>query len=241
MTRLLLERSEGRVIATCRDPHGTKSEELRKLEGANSGGRLSIVAMDLMSQDSICSAANACSQVGSGRLDLLFNVVGILGDGKSDPGPERTLFSIDRDWMMHSYATNTVGAVMVSQALAPLMKTRGDSLRPGPSIIANVSARVGSISDNRLGGWWSYRMSKAALNQATKCMGLELKRQGTLAFAYHPGTTDTNLSKPFQANVRKDKLFTPEFTAGRLLDLCDAITAEQTGNLFDYSGALIEP
>jgi NAD(P)-dependent dehydrogenase (short-subunit alcohol dehydrogenase family) len=82
-------------------------------------------------------------------------------------------------------------------------------------------------------------ISKSALNQATKCMALELRRQGTWAFAYHPGTTDTDLSRPFQANVRADKLFTPAFTVGRVLDLCDCMGEEHSGGLYDYSGAFV--
>lgn len=168
------------------------------------------------------------------RVDALFNVAGILGDGKTTPGPERSLANIERDWMEKTLAVNVVGPTMLTKALSPLMRTTGrrsvkmnkpskqddktiqvDIALPAgrpPTVIANLSARVGSISDNQLGGWYTYRLSKAALNQVTRTMGLELKRQGTWIVALHPGTTDTELSKPFQGNVREGKLFPVEFT-----------------------------
>jgi len=105
-----------------------------------------------------------------------------------------------------------------------------------PTVIANLSARVGSISDNQLGGWYSYRISKAALNQATRTMGLELKRQGTWAVALHPGTTDTDLSKPFQKNVRKGRLFPVEFTVDQLLNVVESMGDQNTGGFYDWAG-----
>ena len=130
-------------------------------------------------------------------------------------------------------AVNVIGPTMLTKALAPLLRSKGrrsvnmkvkseiggsDTLdivlptgRP-PTVVVNLSARVGSISDNQLGGWYTYRISKAALNQSTRTLGLELKRQGTWVVALHPGTTDTDLSKPFQRNVQESRLFPVEFT-----------------------------
>ena len=178
-------------------------------------------------------------------MDALFNVAGILGDGTTTPGPERSLANIERDWMEKTMAVNVIGPTMLTKALSPLMRTTGrrsvkmnvklegsdeeDSYNPldidlptdrSPTVIVNLSARVGSISDNGLGGWYSYRISKAALNQSTRTMGLELKRQGTWIVALHPGTTDTDLSKPFQKNVKAARLFPVEFTVGLVLRFC---------------------
>ena len=100
--------------------------------------------------------------------------------------------------------------------------------------------RVGSISDNRMGGWWAYRMSKAALNMATVNMAHELKRKDVYAVALHPGTTDTGLSEPFQANVKPEKLFTAEYSAGAMLDVLDGLRETDSGAFFAYDGSRIE-
>merc|ERR1712157_345820 len=140
-----------------------------------------------------------------------------MGLHESSSGrPERSLSQIDRDWMQKSFEVNVVGPLLLSKSLAPIMRRN--------SIVVNLSARVGSISDNQLGGWYSYRASKAALNQVTKTMSVELKRKGVWTVALHPGTTDTDLSKPFQKNVQPGRLFPVSFTANRLLDVIDCVT-----------------
>ena len=146
--------------------------------------------------------------------------------------PERSLSSIDASEMSRVLSTNAIGPVLLTQALAPQF-SRG-------AVVANLSARVGSISDNRLGGWWAYRMSKAALNMATVNMALELRRKDVYAVALHPGTTDTGLSEPFQANVKPEKLFTPEYSASSMLDVLEKLTPEDTGSFFAYDGSRIE-
>jgi NAD(P)-dependent dehydrogenase (short-subunit alcohol dehydrogenase family) len=113
-------------------------------------------------------------------------------------------------------------------------------VRRAQAIVANLSARVGSVSDNRLGGWWSYRMSKAALNMATVNMALELRRRDVYAVSLHPGTTDTGLSVPFQQNVKPEKLFTTEYSTGAMLDVLDKLTPEDTGGFFAFDGSKIE-
>ncbi|CAM9448593.1 unnamed protein product [Chrysoparadoxa australica] len=183
--------------------------------------RVELVQLDVTDQNSLSAAAEHV-KASYGRVDELFNVAGILGDGKITPGPERSLKQVDKDWAMRTMDVNALGPVMVTQAFQDLLRSKGKEGRPN-SIVASLSARVGSISDNRMGGWISYRMSKAALNQATKCMGLELKRLGIHVIAYHPGTTRTDLSAPFAANVKPEKLFSTEFTVSRLLDICDGV------------------
>jgi len=112
---------------------------------------------------------------------------------------------------------------MLIGALAPLMSLPPRSLKGGgsgeraPSVIANVSARVGSIGDNGLGGWHSYRVSKAGLNMATKNAAIELRRHRCWSVALHPGTTDTDLSRPFQKNIKPEKLFAAAFSVGQML------------------------
>ena len=109
-----------------------------------------------------------------------------------------------------------------------------------PSVVASVSARVGSISDNGTGGWYSYRMSKAALNMATVNIALELKRSSVWCIALHPGTTDTDLSKPFQKNIKPEKLFTTEFSVGKMLSIIEAMESHHTGNFYAWDGQRID-
>ena len=134
-------------------------------------------SIDVTDQAS-ATALGECVAASGAKIDLVFNVAGVLHDAAQKKGPERALREIDAEWMMHVYAVNAVGPVVCTQALTP-------SLAKG-AVVANVSARVGSIGDNRLGGWWSYRMSKAALNMATKNMAHELRRNeaGRLHDAY---------------------------------------------------------
>ena len=191
--------------------------------------------LDLEKQETIEQAGESIRQEFD-RVDVLFNVAGLLGDGSTTPGPERSILKMDRDWIEKTMAINVIGPVMLSKELIPIMKTKGSKDGRPTSIIANISARVGSIADNEIGGWYSYRFSKAALNQATRTMAHELKRQGTWSVALHPGTTDTDLSLPFQKNVADGRLFPVEFTANQLLDVVDSMKDVHSGGLFDWAG-----
>ena len=191
--------------------------------------------LDLEKQETIEQAGESIRQEFD-RVDVLFNVAGLLGDGFTTPGPERSILKMDRDWIEKTMAINVIGPVMLSKELIPIMKTKGSKDGRPTSIIANISARVGSIADNEIGGWYSYRFSKAALNQATRTMAHELKRQGTWSVALHPGTTDTDLSLPFQKNVAEGRLFPVEFTANQLLDVVDSMKDVHSGGLFDWAG-----
>ena len=248
---LLLERAQGTVIACCRDPDG--AESLRQLhQSLDDPRRLHVVALDVQDQASI-EAAGAAIRERFTRVDLLLNVAGILGDAKTTPGPERALQHMDRAWLEQTLAVNLVGPVMFTKELLPLLIQQRRSRRSGdgstngqeakeqqqerpPAVVVNLSARVGSISDNRLGGWYSYRMSKAALNQATRTLALELQRHNAQAVALHPGTTDTDLSRPFQANVKDGSLFPVEFTVTQLLNLVDGMEQRHSGGFYDWSG-----
>jgi NAD(P)-dependent dehydrogenase (short-subunit alcohol dehydrogenase family) len=234
---------KGTIIACCRNPeNATKLDTFLSSLPQNESKRILILNLDLEDQSSIEKLAESIK--GShNRIDVLYNVAGILGDGSNTPGPERSLRSMNRDWALKSLAVNYLGPMFLSQACAPMMKkkttTNNTNDGSGKSVIACVSARVGSISDNGLGGWISYRASKAALNQGIRTIAHELKRQGTFAITLHPGTTDTDLSKPFQKNVKEDRLFPVEFTAGRLIDAVDCIGEEHSGGFYDWSGTAL--
>ena len=122
--------------------------------------------------------------------------------------------------------------MLVAKHVTPLMP------RTGRTVFAALSARVGSISDNRLGGWHGYRASKAALNMMMRNLAIEEKRRNdrSVVVTLHPGTVDTELSRPFQANVPDGRLFDPERAAMQLLDVIEGLKAADSGKLFDYQG-----
>mmetsp|Transcript_1228 Transcript_1228/g.1681 ORF Transcript_1228/g.1681 Transcript_1228/m.1681 type:complete len:374 (+) Transcript_1228:73-1194(+) len=245
----LLERTQGKIIACCRSP--AAADKLNKIASQQTD-RIEVLPLDLEDQSTIDALELQLTKKYQ-RIDALFNVAGILGDGGiSTPGPERSLASIERDWLEKSLAVNIVGPTMLVKALSPLMRTKGrrkitidddgeqlvviPPTNRAPTVIVNLSARVGSISDNQLGGWYTYRSSKSALNQMTRTMAHELKRQGSYVIALHPGTTKTDLSKPFQKNVQDKRLFPVEFTVEKLLDVVDSVVEENNGGFYDWAG-----
>ena len=183
-------------------------------------------------------------------LDLLINASAILGDGASTPGPERSADKISPDWMRRSLDVNVLGHVEVTRQLLPLLYRKnapgaGDVATSSPasteaSRVVNISARVGSIGDNKTGGWYSYRMSKAALNMFTRTLAIETRRHGVWVLSIHPGTTQTALSAPFAKNVRADKLFTAERSVQGMLDVILRAGQGETGKFFAYDGSEIE-
>lgn len=128
---------------------------------------------------------------------------------------------------------NTVGPILLAKHLGPLMITKRKAGRV-PSIFSSISARVGSISDNALGGWISYRVSKAAQNQALRTASVELGRRGVIVVCLHPGTVNTDLSTPFQKNVPPGKLFAVEDAATNLLNVLDSLTIQDNGSFLAY-------
>ena len=164
------------------------------------------------------------------ELDWIINCVGILHT--QDKGPEKSLQSLDIDFFQHNLTLNTLPSVMLAKHFCHALK-QSSSAR-----FAVISARVGSITDNRLGGWYSYRASKAALNMFLKTLSIEWQRtmKHGVVLSLHPGTTDTPLSQPFQQSVPKDKLFTPEYVANSLLPIIANATPAQTGRFFAYDG-----
>lgn len=149
--------------------------------------------------------------------------------------PERALKRLDAATMTHVLHANTITPTLWLSAFMDALKHA-----PDPRI-AVFSARVGSISDNQLGGWYSYRASKAALNMVLKCAAIELARLNPRAklVAFHPGTTDTNMSKPFQKGVPAEKLFSPDFVASRLLGSLDCIVPDGELAFLDWDGKAI--
>jgi NAD(P)-dependent dehydrogenase (short-subunit alcohol dehydrogenase family) len=163
--------------------------------------------------------------------DLVICATGLLhADGLA---PERDLKHLDAAPFARAFAVNATGPALVAKAFLPLLP------RGRKTLFAALSARVGSISDNRLGGWHAYRASKAALNQILRTIAIEQARKNpdSIILGLHPGTVDTGLSKPFQRNVRT--LFTPAESAAHLLGVIDSATPAISGQLLDWQGEAI--
>lgn len=165
------------------------------------------------------------------QLHLVINTAGMLHDGTLQP--EKALTQVTLAGLQAAFAINAFGPILLAKALLPLLR------HGAPAVFASLSARVGSIGDNRIGGWYSYRAAKAAQNQLLRTLAIELTRMNrqSIVLALHPGTTDTGLSKPFQSNVATGKLFTPEFVADALLRVIAARTPADSGGFYAWDGA----
>lgn len=189
-------------------------------------------AFDLTDEDSIAKAAGA---IGSGGpVHLVLVTTGILHS--DDFGPERSWRELDPANMQTVFALNTIGPAIIARHMLEHLP------RDETGIFAALSARVGSIGDNGLGGWHSYRASKAALNMLIRNFAIELgrKRKKAICVGLHPGTVDTGLSGPFQRNVPDGKLFSPEKSAGCLLGVLGALAAADTGYCYAWDGKRID-
>ena len=228
LTRALLERG-WRVVATCRSPD--TAHQLTDLAPAHPG--LSVVALDVSDEGSISRAAGQIREQVA-RVNLLVNAAGVLhGPGFA---PEKKLEQLDATALRSVFEVNAFGPALVLKHFKPLLQ------HTERCVVANLSARVGSIGDNRLGGWYAYRASKAAQNMFTKCASLELGRGSRRAtvIAIHPGTVETDLSAPFARDASVKKRFSPERAAAQILTICDDVTEEQTGTFFAWDGSTIE-
>lgn len=217
--------------------HLVESDQVARIHALSRSGRshpsskVANLTFDFMDEQSLVAAAQALQEVGP--FDLILVATGLLqGEGIS---PEKNMRALSHDSFAKSFEINTIGPAMTAKHFVPLLR------QDEKAVFAALSARVGSISDNRLGGWYAYRASKAALNMVLKTLAIEIGRRfkNQLIVGLHPGTVDTGLSKPFQSNVPEGKLFTPEFSAQKLLEVLDGLSVEDSGNLFDWAGEQI--
>ena len=149
--------------------------------------------------------------------------------------PEKTWRQIDAAGLAESFRVNAIAPALLAKHLLPLLPRRGRA------VFAALSARVGSIGDNRLGGWYGYRASKAALNQLLRTLAVELARTRpeAICLGLHPGTVDTGLSRPFQGNVPGERLFTPEVAARHLLAVVAGADPAASGRVLAWDGSLV--
>jgi NAD(P)-dependent dehydrogenase (short-subunit alcohol dehydrogenase family) len=183
---------------------------------------------DLEDESSILAAADAMRD---SPPDLVIVASGVLtlSDGTR---PERSYTSLDPGAMAEMFAVNTIGPALVAKHMLPLLP------RDRRCAFVALSARVGSIGDNRIGGWHSYRASKAALNMLVRNFAIELGRthKRSVVVSLHPGTVDTGLSEPFQANLPDGQLTQPDGAARNLLGVIDGLTPADSGHQFDWKG-----
>ena len=188
--------------------------------------------IDITDEASVAAAAERCAPM---KPELIILATGLLHEGER--GPEKALRDLDGDWLARTFAVNAIGPALVAKHFLPIMKDSGITR------FAALSARVGSVSDNRLGGWYGYRASKAALNQMIRTLAIEWRRKNerSIVVGLHPGTVDTALSEPFQGNVPKGKLFSADRAAVQLLDVLDDLKPGDSGRVFAWDGEEIAP
>jgi NAD(P)-dependent dehydrogenase (short-subunit alcohol dehydrogenase family) len=193
-------------------------------------GRNGTPALDLTDEASIAACAAYIAEL-DGELRLAIDATGALTiDGAA---PEKSWRQLDADHLAAQFAVNAIGPALLMKHVLPLLP------RQGRAVFATLSARVGSIGDNHLGGWYGYRASKAALNQFVRTAAIELSRTRpeAICVALHPGTVETALSAPFVAGG--PTVVSPDIAAQRLLTVIEGLSARDTGGFFDQNGAIV--
>lgn len=227
---LLLQRQpQLRLVALAR--RATASVALAELDARHPGQlqRIDIDLADVTAIDALPQRLPDDITV----LDGVINASGLLHDAQLQP--EKSLQQLDAAALQRSFAINAFAPILLLRALLPRLRHRE------PCVIASLSARVGSIGDNRLGGWYAYRAAKAAQNQLLRSFAIELRRinpQATCVLL-HPGTVETPLSAPFHARVDPATLQSPQQSAGHLLEVLQGCTPEHSGQFFAWDGSRI--
>ncbi|MCG6115512.1 MAG: SDR family NAD(P)-dependent oxidoreductase [Mesorhizobium sp.] len=209
----------GSAIAARLEQDGTHERVIRL-------SRSSTPPLDLLAEETIAEAARCCA--GQGDIRLVIDATGFLHD--DDAKPEKSLRDLDADRLARNFALNAIGPALLMKHFLPILP------RDSRATFATLSAKVGSIADNRLGGWYGYRASKAALNQLVRTAAIELARshRHALCVAVHPGTVDTELSAPFaKAGLA---LQTPQAAAAAIVAMLDSLPGDANGGFFDRSG-----
>mmetsp|Transcript_15773 Transcript_15773/g.30497 ORF Transcript_15773/g.30497 Transcript_15773/m.30497 type:complete len:255 (+) Transcript_15773:449-1213(+) len=225
---------ESRVWVSSRN--GAESTEAQGLLD-EFGDRVMCERMDITDITSVDATAEKIAAEADKKLDLVINTVGILHEG--DKGPERRLRDVDPEWSVYNYKVNALGPLLLARALIEGKAFNNDRL----CCLANISAKVGSIADNRIGSWYSYRGSKAAQNQFNKCIAIEISRlrRPVVCVGLHPGTVDTQLSQPFSKGVSHE-IFSVEKAAAQLFDVVLNLDKNKHhGQLLNWDGKIIPP
>ncbi|OKH89283.1 C-factor [Thalassospira sp. TSL5-1] len=187
--------------------------------------------LDLLDETSIENCANSLSQM-KGDIRLIIDATGFLHDENFQP--EKSWRHIDPAHMAQNFAINAIGPALLMKHFLPLLP------KEGKAAFVTLSARVGSIGDNHIGGWYGYRAAKAALNQIVKTMSVELarKKRDALCLALHPGTVDTGLSAPFAKSGLPVQ--TPKQATANMLNVINTLSSDQSGGFYAYDGSQID-
>lgn len=230
MARHELERRAGsHVVGLSRS--ASQSDGALALQDAYPG-RVTLIDADVGDPESLSAALEARLPADTHVHRLIF-AIGVLHG--PDLYPEKRLEDIQPRSMMKSYATNTLGFLLLVQALIPWLRHKE------PKLIAAISAKVGSIGDNEFGGWYSYRCSKAALNMAVRTLAIETRRRlrPATVVALHPGTTETGLTAPFQQSLARLKVHSPADTASNLWQVLDNLSPDASGTFLNWDGSTL--
>lgn len=247
LVKHLLDKSTMHVVATSRNPEVAKAAMEASLLSTNTSAnaikdRLTVVPLDVTNESTIANAAKLVTErFGKSPIRLLVNSTAMLH-------VEKSLRAIEQDKFLETLKINTLGPALMLKHFSPLLQaqpdksfeTNTDPIKLKNTVVANMSARTGSIGDNKLGGWISYRVSKAGVNQLTRTAAVELGRKNTIVVSLHPGTVDTDLSRDHIRNVPKDKLFSNWQSSEYLLNVIGKLTEKDNGSFLDYAGKPIE-
>lgn len=195
------------------------------------------IPMDICDEQSIQQAADVIKQQ-TAHIDWVVNCAGLLHTAMQQP--EKALRQIETAFFLQNMQVNALASLLIAKHFKPFL-ANAQRTADKPAVFATISARVGSISDNQLGGWYSYRMSKAALNMGMKNLSIEWARslKDVCVVVMQPGTVNTQLSAPFQGNVADGHLFSPAYSAECLLEVLSGMTAAQSGSFVDWAGESI--
>ncbi len=224
---LLQDDKINKIYATYRSEES--AYELIELE-QQSNHRLVCLSMDLTQEEQVIAGIKKI-QTEVHQLHGVINCVGILHQEALQP--EKSLRQINADHLIQYFQVNSISAILLAKHLLPLFR------HDQRSIFATISAKIGSIGDNYLGGWYGYRASKAALNMLMRTVSIEYRRKvpNNIVVVLHPGTTDTRLSQPFQGNVPPEKLFSVERTVSQLMAVITQLESQDSGHFFSWDGS----
>lgn len=225
--RLLVDNRVKHLFATYRSKQ--TAEKLLALASQHPD-RLHLIKLDIVDEEQIESGLASVKLIAP-NLHIAINCVGLLHNQQQQP--EKALRQLNSKNLLTYFQINSIGSVLLAKHLLGLLK------HTEPSIFATISAKIGSIGDNRIGGWYGYRASKAALNMFLKTSAIEYSRRSpkTILVMLHPGTTDTRLSKPFQRGVAPEKLFSTERTVTQLFRVLENVTIKDSGEFFSWDGS----
>jgi len=249
ITRHLLQTTKAPIVATARSNlEEVRSSLLKDLQDVDAN-RLTMAKIDVLDESSIAEAAKQCEDLfppKENHLHVAFAIPGMLHAEKS---PEQ----IDADKALQTFQVNALGPLLLAKHFSRFLPSKSHSfdtkdsayhnLAPSRATWACMTARVGSVTDNQLGGWYSYRASKAAVNQIVRTLDVHLRQRSSgksVALGFHPGTVKTDLSRDFWAGIKDEKLFEKEWVAERLCGLVRDGKVER-GRGWDYEGREVLP